>query len=251
MPGEYSRKQLIGGGIMAWSHRRRFATALQLAQAHGARTVLDFGCGDGTLVGMLAATFPRAVGAEIDPRLVQHCAERFRHLPNASFVLTEELAASAPHSFGLIMCTEVLEHCTSERLDAAIDTMRHLLARDGTLVVSVPVETGPALAVKQVARAVKALIGGEATYRDRERYTLSEFLVMLLAGEKTAIPRPVYRQDFAPDRPNPYHGHKGFNWRALRSRLALSFVIHRTTFSPTSMLGPGAASQAWLICGPR
>lgn len=249
--GEYSRKQLRGGGLMEWSHRRRFARAVRLARPYAGRSLLDYGCGDGTLLAFLAEDFPRAVGAEIDPRLARDCAERFRHLSNVTFVVTDELTALPDGSFGLIICTEVMEHCTTENLDAAIATMARLLAPDGALVVSVPVEVGPPLIIKQLARTLKSMRRQEITYRDRERYSPGEFLTMLVAAEDTAIDRPEYRQDFAPDRPNAFHGHKGFNWRALRRRLSRTFVIERTSFSPVAALGALGASQAWFVCRPR
>jgi len=114
----------------------------------------------------------------------------------------------------------------------------------------VPVETGPALVGKQLARALLARRGPEG-YRDRETYAPGEMLRMVAAGEATAIPRPLYRTTFADGTPNEYHGHKGFNWRALRRRLGDDFEVRRTLFSPLPALGPLLNSQAWFVCAPR
>jgi hypothetical protein len=74
---------------------------------------------------------------------------------------------------------------------------------------------------------------------------------MVMAGGGTAIDRPVYRSAFASGEPNVYHGHKGFNWRALRRRLEADFTVRRTRFSPVPALGPLLNSQAWFVLSPR
>jgi hypothetical protein len=45
----------------------------------------------------------------------------------------------------------------------------------------------------------------------------------------------------------PFHDHKGFNWMALRNRLARRFVIDRVVASPLSWLGPHLATQVWFV----
>ena len=116
--------------------------------------------------------------------------------------------------------------------------------------ISVPVETGPALLVKQAARAA-AGARGISGYQDREHYGPGELARMLVAGRGTQIDRPVYETRFADGSPNRYHGHKGFNWRALAARLERDLVIDRVRFSPVPLLGPLLNSQAWMLCRPR
>ena len=111
-------------------------------------------------------------------------------------------------------------------------------------------ETGPALIGKQLYRRLAARRGLEG-YRERETYTARELRTMLVAGGGTSIERPVYRGSFASGEPNVYHGHKGFNWRALRHRLAADFIVRKTRFSPVPLLGPLLNSQAWFILSPR
>ena len=52
--GFYAQKQIYSRSrLISWSHRGRFATGLRLARdVAGART-LDYGCGDGTFLGLL------------------------------------------------------------------------------------------------------------------------------------------------------------------------------------------------------
>jgi hypothetical protein len=188
------------------------------------------------------------VGAEIDQVLVDGARERFRALAGLSFVHAgDELDALPAAGFGVLTCMEVLEHCTAETVERVLGRLKRLAAPGAAVIISVPVETGPALLVKQAARAAAGL-RGISGYQERERYAPGE-LVRMITG--APVDRPVYESHFADGTPNRYHGHKGFSWRALAARVERDFVIERTRFSPVPALGPLLNSQAWLLCRPR
>jgi SAM-dependent methyltransferase len=248
--GTYARKQLFGGcSLLSWSHRARFDLALELAAPYRGRALLDYGCGDGTFLAMVQDEFPGSVGLEVDPELVLGCTERFGHPGGVRFLLADAAVTLPAESFGIVVCMEVLEHCPPDAVEVVLSRIRRLVARDGRVVISVPVETGLPLVVKQAARAVAAR-RVSSDYRHRERYSLPDFLRMLTAGDTVRVERPVYETTFASGIPNRYHGHKGFNWRAMRRRVAQSFRVAETRFSPISWLGAQFASQAWFICEP-
>jgi 2-polyprenyl-3-methyl-5-hydroxy-6-metoxy-1,4-benzoquinol methylase len=248
--GAYARKQLFGAlGILRWSHGSRFRVARRLLEPHAGRPLLDYGCGDGTFLATVRDLFPHAVGAEVDPALAAANAARFAGEAGLTFAHTSAVEAP-PGGFGAVVCMEVLEHCPPDAVDRVLAEIRRLAAPDAVVVVSVPVETGPPLAAKQLVRAIAARRGMEG-YRLRETYRPGEFLRMLLAGPGTAIDRPLYEGEFAPGVPNLWHGHKGFNWRALRRRISRDFEVRATRFSPLGVPGGLLASQAWLVCAPR
>ncbi len=249
--GTYARKQLFGGcSILSWSHRRRFETALSLVAPGSGRPLVDYGCGDGTFLALAHERFPGSVGLEVDPGLVRVCTERFGQLGDLRFMLAQESDALPPGNFGVVLCTEVLEHCPPDAVDVALARMRRLVADDGRVIISVPVETGLPLVVKQAARAVAAR-RVSSDYRHRETYRTREFVRMLAPGDRVVVERPVYETEFESGIPNRYHGHKGFNWRAMRKRVSETFRVIDTRFSPLSWLGPQFASQAWFVCRPR
>lgn len=248
--GEYARKQLFGRrGLMAWSHGRRFRTARRLVEPYAGAALLDYGCGDGTFLALVRDLFPRATGGEIDPALVADARARFGP-GGPRFLHVSELGALAPGSFGVVACMEVLEHCTAETGERVIGDLRRLVAADGVVLVSVPVETGPSLLVKQAARAVAGW-RGVAGYQEREGYRPGELARMVFAGAETAVDRPVYETRFADGAPNRYHGHKGFNWRRLAARLERDFHLRDVRFSPVPLPGGLLASQVWMTCAPR
>ena len=248
--GMYASKQLFGGfSLLSWSHRRRFDVALELARPLAGRPLLDYGAGDGTFLAVAHEWFPNAIGLEVDPGLVADCSERFASLKGLRFLMADAADSLPAASFGVVLCTEVLEHCPADAVDVALARMRRLVARDGRVIISVPVEIGLPLAIKQAARVIAAR-RVHSDYKNRETYRFGEFLRMLLATERTSIPRPVYETEFTPGAPNRYHGHKGFNWRAMRARIGREFTVAETRFSPVSWLGAQLASQAWFVCTP-
>jgi hypothetical protein len=112
----------------------------------------------------------------------------------------------------------------------------------GTVVISVPIEIGPTLLGKHMIRAISGWRSID-DYEFREKYTAAELATMLLADERTAIQRPIHP---GLDGAQPSHGHKGFNWQALRYRLKDAFDIRETRFSPLEFLRGYASSQAHM-----
>jgi len=243
--GHYAAKQIFcRDRLIAWSHRRRFETGLELARRFRGQRILDYGCGDGTFLALLWATPDRpaaAVGAELDEFQVDDCRRRFAHLPDVRF---ESIAAldGDPHrqTYDGVVCMEVLEHVVA--VDHVIDRLWRVLKDDGTLVVSIPVETGVPLLVKQLVRRMAAL-RGVGDYRGANPYSMREYVASVFAGSAPHIERPVYNVDAE----MPFHDHKGFNWRVLRDRLARRFTIDEVVASPLPWLGPNLATQIWFV----
>lgn len=243
--GHYATKQIFcKDHLIAWSHRRRFETGLQLAARFKGRRILDYGCGDGTFLALLMSgpSAPaEAVGVEIDEAQVAGCRTRLGGRAGLRFDLIASL--DDPHECGrydAVVCMEVLEHVAD--LDAVVDRIGRVLAPSGTLLVSVPVETGLPLLVKQAARRVAGW-RGIGDYPGTSPYTLGEYWRSLWAGDAQHLERPV----FAGANGAAFHDHKGFNWMALRNRLRTRFTLDATVASPIRWLGPHLATQVWFV----
>lgn len=241
--GHYAAKQIFSKDrLVAWSHRRRFEIGLRLAQRFRGQRILDYGCGDGTFLALLWSSEGRpasAVGAEIDQFQVTDCRTRLGRLPGVRFESIVSL--DAPEHRGAyegVVCMEVLEHVVA--VDAVIDSLWTALADDGTLLVSVPVETGLPLLLKQLGRRLARLRVGD--YRDNSPYTFREYVASVFAGRTPHIARPVYDHGAL-----PFHDHKGFNWRVLRDRLTRRFTIDEVVASPLPLVGPRLATQVWFV----
>lgn len=246
--GHYAQKQILSKDkLVAWSHARRFATALALVRQFSGKRVLDYGSGDGTFLAlamMEEASPATAVGAELLDDVIDDCRTRYSAEPQMSFVQVNALDGSEhARRYDAVFCMEVLEHVFDWEPELA--RMSRLLAAGGTLVVSVPVETGMPVLVKQAARTIAGWrkIGH---YPGTTSYTWSELASAVFAGRTQHVKRPVF--EFGG---RPAHDHKGFNWRVLHERLKQQFDVTRVVASPFSWLGPGLATQVWFICRLR
>jgi len=206
--------------------------------------VLDYGCGDGTFLAMLCESSTRpsiAIGAEIDRSQVEDCRARLRQRSNLKFLFVDELHRSEHrHSFDVIVCTEVLEHVVD--VDPVLDHFDELLRTGGRLVISVPVEIGIPLIIKQTARSVAGW-RGLGDYPGTSSYTLAEFCAALTAGPRRQLNRPVHRHADG----TGFHDHKGFNWMALKAAVERRLTIHDIFGSPLTWLPPHLGSQAWFV----
>ena len=243
--GHYAAKQIYSRDrLVAFSHQRRFRTAIDLLRPFRGQRLLDYGCGDGTLIALLhqANVAPAiAVGADLDDRQVNDCRARLGGLPGTRFERIADLdCAEHRGAYDVVVCTEVLEHVVE--VDAVLGTL-HALVRDrGALIVSVPVETGLPLIVKQTVRRVAGW-RGVGDYKWTSAYSWRELAAGVFAGHEPHMVRPVY--DGAAG--IPFHDHKGFNWKVLARRIESRFAIDAVVSSPFATLGPALATQVWFV----
>jgi 2-polyprenyl-3-methyl-5-hydroxy-6-metoxy-1,4-benzoquinol methylase len=242
--GDYARKQIYcPSRVVAWSHGSRFRLAARLAA--GGTRLLDYGCGDGTFLALTHGRFERAIGADVDDGQLEACRARLGHLAGVRFLRADDLAAPEhAHAFDVVTCMEVLEHCPDPERLRVLDTLSLLAAPRGRVIISVPIEIGPALLAKQLVRAVAAW-RGFGDYRHRETYSPRELLAALLARPNLA--RARYRVE-TPHGPFEYCGHKGFDWRPLESDIRQRFTVERRLFTPLPVAGRLLNSQVWFVC---
>jgi SAM-dependent methyltransferase len=243
--GHYAKKQIHSrSALISWSHRGRFATGLRLAREVGGARVLDYGSGDGTFLAMLlqAESAPRlAIGAEVHQSLVDDCRTRFEGQARLRFALVDDLSRpDVQGCFDTVYCMEVFEHVVDPA--PILDRLHRLLVPSGSLVISVPIETGLPLIVKQVVRTIAGW-RGIGHYPGTTGYTPMELLRSVFAGSTQHITRPVFSHQDG----GTFHDHKGFNWRVLRSLIAERFELIRQTTSPVGALGPQFGTQRWFI----
>jgi 2-polyprenyl-3-methyl-5-hydroxy-6-metoxy-1,4-benzoquinol methylase len=243
----YARKQLFSKDrLIAWSHRARFKMALKLAKNFAGTRLLDYGCGDGTFLSLLLDSGIRpalAVGAEIDACQIEDCRNHFSGRPDLKFVHVNELDESCEGAYDTVFCMEVLEHVIDP--DEVLDLLEPLIANGGYLVVSVPVETGLPVVVKQIVRRIAGW-RKMGDYEWTSRYKWMELVRSVFAGRSQHISRPIYR-----DQGVTWHDHKGFNWRVLEEKLRTRFDKERRIVSPVAWLGSNLASQVWFVMRKR
>src|SRR4051812_6930803 len=246
--GHYAGKQIFSRDrLVAWSHGRRFATAVALAGRFAGQRVLDYGSGDGTFLAlaMMEGGAPAlGVGAELNAHTVEECRARYVQEPRLQFVQVADLDRSEhAGQYDAVFCMEVMEHVVD--WEPEIARLKTLLKSGGTLIISVPVETGLPLVVKQ---GVRRIAGWRKVghYPGTSPYSLGEMARSVFASGTQHLTRPVFDSGSG-----PFHDHKGFNWMVLKARLARDFTIERVEASPFGWLGPHLATQAWFIARRR
>jgi hypothetical protein len=152
---------------------------------------------------------------------------------------TQEHAAR----YDAVFCMEVFEHVVNWEPELA--RLDRLLAPHGTLIISVPVETGLPLLIKQTVRRVAGW-RGIGHYPGTSPYTLPELAASVFAGSRQQIVRPLFENGGGPS-----YDHKGFNWMVLRARLRRQFDVEQVVASPFRRLGPHLATQAWFVMRRR
>jgi SAM-dependent methyltransferase len=245
--GHYYKKQVeCKSSVISWSHRSRFEKALQLAGAAPIGRLLDYGCGDGTFLAMMAGRVREAVGADVANDQLQDCAARSAGFNNLRFCHVNQLNGPGHDgAYDVVVCMETLEHCTDPVVDRVLADLNRLSAPNGRIIISVPIETGLPFIFKKTIRTLAAW-RGLSDYKHYEKYTFGNAFRMITAGKRMKIPRPVYGE---PDMAS--HSHYGFNWRAMRERVRTILSLERTRFSPLGWLGGVVSSQAWFVCRPR
>jgi hypothetical protein len=141
--------------------------------------------------------------------------------------------------FDTLFCMEVLEHVVERQ--PIFDLWDRLLPPGREVVVSVPNETGPALAIKQPARRMAGWCG-LSDYPGSTPYTWREYARGLFAGRRQHIARPVHLGANG----SKYHCHKGFNWRTLRDELLQRWELISCYRSPAPYLPVDFNSQVWF-----
>ena len=101
-------------------------------------------------------------------------------------------------------------------------TLASLLKPEGKLLISVPVETGMPLLIKQAARRIAGW-RGLGDYKYTSAYTLREYCASLFPGKRQHITRPIYKGGDE----HAFHDHKGFNWK-VSARNAFRAVSPRS-----------------------
>jgi SAM-dependent methyltransferase len=150
-------------------------------------------------------------------------------------------------AYDVVTCMEVLEHTTDDERVRVVDALARLVRHDGRIIISVPIEVGPALLAKQLFRAIAAW-RGHGDYRYRETYTAREMAAAALG--RRGLARAIYAVDGLDGR-FTYCGHKGFDWRVLEAELHERLAVDERLFSPMPLFGSVLNSQVWFVCRRR
>lgn len=224
----YSQRLLEQGNTLTRvAHRSRFQAVLNVLGNQKYPCALDYGCGDGWLLrvayeqGLIQSGF----GIDISPEMIAASQATLSDIPHFKLGFPPETnRLIPPGTLDLAFCTETLEHVPDPAL--IIDTILPLCKPNATLVISVPIEVGPSLLIKQTGRYFANLKG---TY-GYERYTWQELWSAAILWDTKSFPSSHSEK-------LPYRAHKGFDYRDLQKIISQKLILKKTVFSPFPMLG--------------
>jgi SAM-dependent methyltransferase len=116
-----------------WNHNNHYHALMLRRLPARRKAALDVGCGSGELLGLLAASFERAVGIDFSARMLAAARKRLSRRPNVRLVRADARTyAFRPCSFDLIVSAAAFHHLPLRRL---LPRLRSALAPGGRLVI--------------------------------------------------------------------------------------------------------------------
>jgi SAM-dependent methyltransferase len=215
--------------IKRWSHSSRFSKALSVMPPAAHDRILDFGTGDGHLVALIKQGCPSARVCGFDPNLDPKADEIKQRFPDVQFVRNRDGITDG--LFDKVYCLETLEHFVGKPLLEIVSFLTNKTSPDGRILVSVPIETGPASLVKNVFRSMMG---------QRHRGTTWKIIWDSFVGNMAAIPRPAGESGWI-------SSHLGFDFRTIPALFAqFGYVAEATAYSPVPFLGHALNSQIFF-----
>lgn len=108
-----------------------------LKRVRPATHVLDLGCGDGFLMGLLSAKARRVVGIDAEPSGLALAEQKLRGLVNCGMTAASCYALPfASETFDVVILADVIEHLHDP--DACLQEVRRVLGEDGQLLLTTP-----------------------------------------------------------------------------------------------------------------
>lgn len=149
------------------------------AKSWGCDSVLDVGCGTGSLLTLLRDSEVKVAGVDISPRMIEEAKKRLGNEVDLRVADSESLPWQV-ETFSLVVCVGSFHHYPAPL--KALSEMRRVLKRNGHLIIADP--TLPIL-IRQLANLFIGFSGEGAT----RMYSGTELAAMILEAGFTEIER--------------------------------------------------------------
>jgi len=138
--GDYQDRALNNGIVFqrTW-HRLKLLAASQSLAGIMQPTILDIGCGSGTLLQFVPQAYQSYTGVDVNQAAIQYCRERYP-APKNQFRLLEfdEIGQLAGEQYTHIFFLESIEHIAKEQGLQLLKNAKPLLATNGVFVLTTP-----------------------------------------------------------------------------------------------------------------
>lgn len=217
-----------GSWLTRFSHQKRFQSYRDMLRTQTFGVALDWGCADEALLKELLALNVIERGIGLDTSADQILTENQETRSPTLVRITEKdlLSHAPPGGFDIAFCTETLEHVNNRM--HVIASIANVLKPRGVCVISVPIELGPALLIKQLGRR----LANRTREYEYHRYSAWELFCSLLY-------KNIRRGR---------SGYKGFDYRDIRPELSRHFRVEKAAYTPIHALGPLLSSSVVFYC---
>lgn len=196
--------------ILHWHHRARLRQVIsEVTRFREARSVADIGCSNGYVTNLLSEVCDGDMhGFDYLPELIDRARSDYSHIDFQRADLNRQIEWK--QAFELVCCLETLEHVGN--LPLALENVFAAVKDGGTLIVSVPVETGFWGLTKYCLKTLNGYSMDEINVGRREY-----FLALLMDRDISRFRGEAYT----------WGTHYGFNWRILEERISAAMHIER------------------------
>jgi 2-polyprenyl-3-methyl-5-hydroxy-6-metoxy-1,4-benzoquinol methylase len=214
--------------IARFAHRTRMRKSKMLVAPYltGSATMVDYGCGQGRFLGELAVDIKQS-----QPGVSLLGYDPYMSAKFEGYQVVSNIDEIAPESVDVVTSLEVCEHLSDDETQAFIDFVVKVMKPTGKLLVTVPIEIGPVLLVKELSRSV--------LHRRRPQMPFSE----LIKGTFLCVP-PTRAED-------RLSFHTGYDWRATEDMLLEKFDCDDVEFSPFPYRSWWGQSQVMMTFSKR
>lgn len=101
-------------------------------------TVLEVGCGIGTLTGLLSKWSKQLHAVDISPESIEVAKTRLKHQSNITFAVTDMQTNVPTGSYDFIVLPDVLEHIPTSQHRALFHVLSGLLNTNGKICIHIP-----------------------------------------------------------------------------------------------------------------
>jgi len=103
-------------------------------------SVLEIGCGLGTLTGFIKRVIPQGYiqGVDISPKSIAFAQKKYAADQNMSFSVNDMSDFSSDRKFDFVLFPDVLEHIPAENHAAIFKSIRKVIGNDSKVLINIP-----------------------------------------------------------------------------------------------------------------